>query len=155
MILQISGSFAEVLRQNINGKDDQKSVLNDFLRLTIYGKNGSNAVILPSHPLKQRWLASYLKNSLNFGLSHSTKLLLNEQNTDYFINWNLNSTSHVQPPMICGQNGNYLFSDKEYGWFEYFSDSNSGVLGNLEIDDSIVNVIVQKIQNTFLLTLIK
>ena len=145
-------SFAEVLRQNINGKDDQKSVLNDFLALlTIYGKNGSNAVILPSHPLKQRWLASYLKNSLNFGLqSLNRELLLNEQNTDYFINWNLNSTSHVQPPMICGQNGNYLFSDKEYGWFEYFSDSNSGVLGNLEIDDSIVNVIVPKIQEYLL-----
>ena len=60
--------------------------------------------------------------------SLNRELLLNEQNTDYFINWNLNSTSHVQPPNDRAKR-KLPFSDKEYGWFEYFSDSNSGVLG--------------------------
>ena len=72
------------------GKDDQKSVLNDFLALlTIYGK-GSNAAILPSHPLTK--MADYLKILLNLA-SSTQQEYSNEQNTDYFINWNLNSTS--------------------------------------------------------------
>ena len=145
-------SLAEDLRQKITGADSNKTVLDEFLKLlTVYGHNGDTAVILPLHPIKQRWLARYFENSLNFCLSAlNRELNLNEQNSDYFIEWTLNSTSHVQPPMICGQNGEYLFSDKESGWFEYLSNADDTDSGTLSIDNSIITVVIPKIQEYLL-----
>ena len=145
-------SFADDLRYSVTGVEGTKSVLNEFLRLlAIYETSGNTAVILPLHPIKQRWLARYFENSLKFCLQALTRELnLNEQNSDFFIDWSLNSTSHVQPPMIFGPNGNYLFADKEFGWSEYFSNSDNKDRGNLSIDNSIINVVIPKIQEYLL-----
>ena len=52
--------------------------------------------------------------------------------------------------MICGQNGEYLFSDKESGWFEYLSNADDTDSGTLSIDNSIITVVIPKIQEYLL-----
>lgn len=81
----------------------------------------SRRTMLASHPLRLRWLASYLEASATLAvkcLSGETAFATGEG--DQYLDWLESRTPHESPPVASGAQGELLFAKTEMGWFEDF-----------------------------------
>ncbi|MBT2303974.1 DNA translocase FtsK [Variovorax paradoxus] len=95
----------------------------------------SRRTMLPSHPLRLRWLARYLEASAALAvkcLSGETAFATGEG--DQYLDWLESRTPHESPPVASGFQGELLFAKSETGWFEDF-DVLEGPAGVDSVDD--------------------
>ncbi|MCG9703219.1 hypothetical protein L1D19_24460 [Vibrio natriegens] len=79
-------------------------------------------LMLPSHPIRLRWISEYLKESeRNANLALAGKLRLNEKNDKLYIKWLSDLSPHQQPPIAATKNRKLLFASGELGWCEEFT----------------------------------
>ena len=85
--------------------------------------NSSNSMLmLPSHPLRLRWISKYLAESeKNARQALSGKMRLNEKNDKLYLDWVSNLSPHQQPPVATSPDRSLLFSTGELGWCEEFT----------------------------------
>ncbi len=83
---------------------------------------GGDAILLPSHPFKLRWLAEYLRTSEELlTKALNDELLLNTQNGKLYLDWISGLSSREQPPIACNAKGKYVFANASEGWSEDFT----------------------------------
>lgn len=107
-----------------------------------------DALILPSHPFKLRWLAEYLRTSEELlTKALNDELLLNSQNGKFYLDWISGLSSREQPPVACNAKGKYIFASSSEGWAEDLtgldpekSDSDLGGLDSSS-EDEIVSLL--------------
>ena len=84
--------------------------------------NSEKLLMLPSHPIRLRWISKYLKESEdNANLALAGKLKLNERNDKLYLKWLSDLSPHQQPPIAATQDRNLLFASGERGWCEEFT----------------------------------
>lgn len=85
--------------------------------------SGSDKLLmLPSHPIRLRWIAEYLRESeRNANLALAGKLRLNEKNDKLYLKWISDLSPHQQPPVAVTAERSLLFASGELGWCEEFS----------------------------------
>lgn len=89
---------------------------------TISTNDGHGLLMLPSHPLRLRWIARYLERSEHLAFrALSDQLKLNIENGDLYLDWISNLTPHQQPALAIGKNQETLFASSEQGWAEFFA----------------------------------
>lgn len=114
----------------------------------VQGFDGENTLMLQSHPLKLRWIASYLSKSAQLASDAiEGTLRLNEQNENLYLNWIQGLSPHQQPPIHTSLEGHILFADGERGWTEKFQKhaSSGGTASGDRIHTSLVSEIVRQI----------
>lgn len=104
----------------------------DFLCLSSQKK-----IMLPTHPIRLRWIAKYLascENLLVSVLSGDTEL--SKVNPTFYLDW-LRSVSPSQCPAIASSlHGDILFSSGDQAWFEEFLPKSSDITGAILDSDS-------------------
>lgn len=89
---------------------------------TISTNGGRGLLMLPSHPLRLRWIAKYLERSEQLASrALSGQLKLNVENGELYLDWISNLTPHQQPALAIGKNQETLFATSEQGWAEFFA----------------------------------
>ncbi|MDB4729680.1 FtsK/SpoIIIE domain-containing protein [Akkermansiaceae bacterium] len=107
-----------------------------------------DAILLPSHPFKLRWLAEYLRTSEELlTKALNDELLLNTQNGKLYLDWTSGLSSREQPPIACNAAGKYIFANASEGWAEDLTGLNpqksESDLGSLDSssEDEIVSLL--------------
>jgi hypothetical protein len=91
-------------------------------------------ILLPSHPLRLRWLARYLRRSYETAAKAlAGDLPLNRQNGSLYLDWIAQLSPHQQPALTVGQDGNYVFATHEEGWSEEYAPVGSETGGRSEV----------------------
>jgi hypothetical protein len=97
--------------------------LQGFLRLDHVEGFGDGVLMLPSHPLRLRWIAAYLEATA--GLASKAlegTLKLCSANQDYYLDWLEALSPHQHPALTAGaESHEFLFAEAERGWSEVFS----------------------------------
>ena len=114
----------------------------------IVGFDGSHVLMLQSHPLRLRWISSYLAKSSQLAIDAiEGSLKLNDQNKSFYLNWIEDLSPHQQPAIHTAVEGDVLFASSECGWTERFqkNKSSSGVTSGGRIHSSLVSEIVRQV----------
>ncbi|SHL70783.1 FtsK/SpoIIIE family protein [Roseovarius litoreus] len=109
--------------------------------------DGDRVLMLQSHPLKLRWIASYLAQSMKLALDAiEGSLRLNEQNENLYLDWIKGLSPHQQPSIHSSADGHILFADGERGWTENFqrAASSGGTASGDRIHSSLVSEIARQ-----------
>jgi hypothetical protein len=135
------------LRKNYVPNGEIVPVLDDFLTISILHNSSKGiAVMTPGHPLKQRWIAEYLHESIQFSeMSLSGAINLNEENPNFYIDWIFNTSPLQQPALVYGANKRLLFSAREHHWFETYTDVEREFSSANNIDHNIVDIAAKEI----------
>lgn len=106
----------------------------------------SRRTMLPSHPLRLRWLACYLEASATLAvkcLSGETAFATGDG--DQYLDWLESRTPHESPPVASGTQGELLFAKTEAGWFEDFDLLEGPALVDSVDDPAAVQSIASRI----------
>ena len=125
--------------------DAMKEFLNADL---VHGFDVQRVLMLQSHPLKLRWIASYLQKSTELASDAlEGTLKVNEQHDSFYLDWIQSLSPHQQPAIQTSHDGKLLFADGERGWTETFqpSASSGGASSGDKIHSKLVNEIVRQI----------
>ena len=88
----------------------------------ILGPDGESMLMLASHPIRARWIASYLKKSEELAVKGlNAELPLNSQNETLYLNWIANLSPHQSPAVHVAPSGQPLLATQETGWTEEFA----------------------------------
>lgn len=89
---------------------------------SIAESDGESLLLLPTHPLKSRWIAGYLRESQKLATrALEGTLPLNSCNEEYYLRWISNLTPGQQPPVHVSPTNHLLFAEAESGWIERYS----------------------------------
>lgn len=114
----------------------------------VQGYDGDKLLMLQSHPLKLRWIATYLKKSIDLAVQAlEGSLQLNEHHESFYLDWIESLSPHQQPAVQSTFNGDLLFAGGERGWTETFqtSASSGGAASGNKIHSGLVDEIVRQI----------
>lgn len=106
----------------------------------------SRRTMVPSHPLRLRWLAGYLEASAALAvkcLSGETAFATGDG--DQYLDWLESRTPHESPPVASGTQGELLFAKTETGWFEDFDLLEGPALVDSVDDPAAVQSIAERI----------
>ena len=123
-------------------------IVDEFVGMSIlHNASKNSAIMMPTHPIKQRWIAQYLEKSIEFAeMSLAGEINLNSENTSFYIDWIFNTSSQQQPAFIYGKNKRLLFSAKEHHWFETYTDIEQEYSISNNIDTNVTDLIVKEIK---------
>jgi DNA segregation ATPase FtsK/SpoIIIE, S-DNA-T family len=80
-------------------------------------------VLLPTHPLRLRWIREHLANMRTWLVSAlSGELILNTENDRLFFDWLGRVSPHRQPALISPESRVLAIAARESGWHEEFVD---------------------------------
>jgi S-DNA-T family DNA segregation ATPase FtsK/SpoIIIE len=107
--------------------------------------SNDNRLMCPYHPIRLRWIVSYLRQGQRLALA----TLANEKEMElyspnYYLNWLGNLSPNHSPPITHGKQGDILYSKNETGWFEEFSPIESSA-PNISMDSKSVDCISRQI----------
>jgi len=104
-----------------DGKSDER--LKAFLSLdNVDGGTEKSVVLLPTHPLRLRWLGHYLRRSEELATkSLAGELPLNSQNENMYLNWFNGLSPHKHPPIAIDINNSLMSAARGSAWYDYFS----------------------------------
>jgi energy-coupling factor transporter ATP-binding protein EcfA2 len=114
----------------------------------IQGYDGNRVLMLQSHPLKLRWIANYLKKSIDLAVQAlEGSLKLNEQHDSFYLEWIEGLSPHQQPAIQSSMSGDLFFADGERGWTETFQPaaSSGGAASGNNINSGLVDEVVRQI----------
>jgi S-DNA-T family DNA segregation ATPase FtsK/SpoIIIE len=125
-----------------------------FLSYNMIATNGGNGrLMLPTHPLRLRWIARYLERSEELAeRALSGSLDLNEENSELYLDWIGKLSPHQQPALVAGSNQETIFATAENGWAEHFAPLNkrSSSGSDLNLDESCTAEISRQISSYLL-----
>ncbi len=85
-----------------------------------FGDKGT--LLLPTHPLRLRWIARYLEESARL---LSNKLIGKDtfavQDGDFYLEWLEGRCPRELPPLLINSGSQILYPRSEFSWFEHFS----------------------------------
>ncbi|PHV68456.1 FtsK/SpoIIIE domain-containing protein [Williamsia muralis] len=118
-------------------------VLTDILQLS-----DDKLVMLGSHPLRLRWLASHLRRMTELSIiALSRGLNLNLENTELFFEWIQRISPHGTPPLVVGEDETVAIAVRESaGHEEYTPISGRASQGRdwlAAVDDAAVDELVK------------
>jgi len=139
-------SVLERVRNEFVPRGRSENVLDAFLsndHIIFDGDN--NRLMCPYHPIRLRWIVSYLRQSLGLVLA----TLSNEKEMDlyspeYYLDWLGNLSPNHSPPISYGRQGDILYSKNEIGWFEEFGSLEHSA-PNISMDSKSVECISKQI----------
>jgi DNA segregation ATPase FtsK/SpoIIIE, S-DNA-T family len=136
------------LRDNHVPNGKAEPVLDDYLSLSIlHTGSHDTAIMTPGHPIKQRWIASYLSKSIKFSeIALKGTMKLNPENPNFYIDWIFNTSPIQQPALVYGANESLLFSAKEHHWFETYIDLEADKSTSNNVDDNVVEIAIPEIK---------
>ena len=111
---------------------------------------GKGRLMLQTHPLRMRWIASYLERSEELAeRALSGNLDLNEENSELYLDWIGSLSPHQQPALAAGANQETIFATAENGWAEHFAplDKRSNSVSDLNLDESCTREIARQISS--------
>lgn len=114
----------------------------------ILGFGGDGVLMLPSHPLRLRWIAQYLSASSRLACeSLEGTLKLNESNPEAYLDWLESLSPQQQPAIHCASGPRQLYAVGEAGWAEQFkpTETGGGAVTERRLASSLVNEIVMQI----------
>ena len=136
----------ETIRRDFVPKARSEKVLDAFLSNDhIVLDVNDNRLMCPYHPIRLRWIVSYLMQGQRLALA----TLANEKEMElyspnYYLNWLGNLSPNHSPPITHGNQGDILYSKNETGWFEEFSPIESSA-PNISMDPKSVVCISRQI----------
>lgn len=104
------------------------SGLKAFLRLDHVEHFGDGLLMLPSHPLRLRWIAGYLEATTRLAL-HALEgtLELCSANSDFYLDWLESLSPHQHPALtVDSESHQFLYARGERGWSEVFVPLQTG-----------------------------
>jgi S-DNA-T family DNA segregation ATPase FtsK/SpoIIIE len=123
----------------------QEVVLTDVVELS-----GDRLVMLATHPLRLRWIASHLNRMSGMLVrALSDGLSLNPENTDLFFDWLDRVSPHGLPPFVVGADEVVAVAVREIGWHEEYAAVRRGGAEDRDwlanVDDTAVDEMVSVI----------
>jgi S-DNA-T family DNA segregation ATPase FtsK/SpoIIIE len=115
----------------------------------ILGFGGDGILMLPSHPLRLRWIARYLEASGKLASeSAEGTLKLNESNPEAYLRWLEALSPQQQPAIHCASGPIQLYAAGETGWSEQFKprETGGGAVTERRLASSLVTEIVMQIE---------
>lgn len=105
--------------------------LKAFLRLDHIEAFGDGVLMLPSHPLRLRWIARYLDETTRLASQAlQGNLSLCSANPDFYLNWLEGLSPHQQPALAVSTDiHQFLHAQGERGWSEMFMPLKPGQSG--------------------------
>ena len=98
-------------------------------------------VMLPTHPIKLRWIAHYLQECITLlSAIMSGDEELSKINPQLYLNWLENLSPGQAPSIVLGSNSNILFSGAEQAWFEEYIPKNYEISGAALDVQSIIRI---------------
>jgi S-DNA-T family DNA segregation ATPase FtsK/SpoIIIE len=97
--------------------------LKAFLRLDHVERFGDGVLMLPSHPLRLRWIARYLEATTKLASQAlEGRLRLCSSNPEFYLDWLDGLSPHQHPALTveCDKHA-FLFAEGEKGWSELFT----------------------------------
>lgn len=89
----------------------------DFIR---FGED-PRRVMLPTHPIRLRWMSAYLKKSIELTVACLTgDLNFSVADGSEYLEWLEARSPHESPAVAVDEQGRLLYSKGEFGWFEDF-----------------------------------
>ena len=83
--------------------------------------NSKRRVMIPSHPIRLRWIAKYLLSCEDLLVSFLTgDAKLSNLNPKFYLDWLRTVTPSQSPAIASDQSGEILFSSGDQAWFEEF-----------------------------------
>jgi S-DNA-T family DNA segregation ATPase FtsK/SpoIIIE len=90
----------------------------------------SNKLMLPTHPIRLRWIARYLNECEKLvEVVLSGEKELSKRNPSFYLDWLRNLTPNQAPAICSNKSGEILFSSGEQAWYEEFSPRNNEIAG--------------------------
>jgi hypothetical protein len=104
-----------------DGKSDER--LKAFLSLDSVDDGTENIIVLlPTHPLRLRWLGHYLRRSEELATkSLAGELPLNSQNEKLYLDWFSRLSPHKHPPIAIDFNNSLMSAARGSALYDYFS----------------------------------
>lgn len=91
-------------------------------------------LMLPTQPLRIRWIASYLQRCLSLATSCMTGFAAFATGEgEQYLNWLEALSPHETPPIAMGRSGEILHARSEIAWFEDFA-SQTSVKADVSVD---------------------
>lgn len=115
----------------------------------ILGFGGDGILMLPSHPLRLRWIARYLEASGRLASEAAEGTLkLNESNPEAYLRWLETLSPQQQPAIHCASGPRQLYAAGEAGWSEQFKprETGGGAVTERRLAPSLVTEIVMQIE---------
>lgn len=107
----------------------------------------SRRTMLPTHPLRLRWVSAYFAESVKLATSFLTghsRFIMNDG--ERYLNWLEKRSPHETPPVILGDQNEFQFSKGEIGWFESYSSAQSDLAVD-GVDRGAITSIVARIHS--------
>lgn len=115
----------------------------------VIGFGGDGILMLPSHPLRLRWIARYLAESARLASQAlDGTLKLNDSNPEAYIGWLEKLSPQQQPAIHCTDGPRQLYAAGESGWSEQFkpTETGGGAVTERRLAGSLVQEIVMQIE---------
>lgn len=130
------GSLALEARKEAIPEGSDHPGLKGLLRLDHVEGFGDGVLMLPSHPLRLRWIASYLEATTKLASQAlQGTLTLCSGNPDFYLDWLEALSPHQHPALtVSGENHEFLFAQGERGWSEIFAPMQPDQGANISTD---------------------
>lgn len=108
---------------------------------------GEHRLMLPTQPLRLRWIASYLNRCLTLASSCMTGAAsFSTDEGDQYLDWLESLSPHETPPTTMGSSGEILHARSEISWFEEFAPI-ARVAADVSVDQHALKSIGARIIN--------
>ena len=128
---------------------DLPTGMSEFLNTDcIQNDEGNQVLMIQTHPLKLRWIASYLKTSSQLAIEAiEGSLNLNPQNPSLYFDWIEGLSPYQQPATHASINGETLFSLEERGWTEVYGKASATIASpfGTNLNPSITTEIIRQV----------
>lgn len=102
-------------------------------------------LMLPTHALRMRWVASYLQRCLKLASSCMTGIAtFSVSDGDQYLDWLETLSPHESPPTAMGKSGEILHARSEIAWFEEFAPL-TRVSADVSVDQHALRSIAARI----------
>ena len=135
-------------REELSPDGKRSSDLDDLLCCDfVYVEGSDRRLMLSFHPLRLRWIASYLEESRKLTERFlSGEAIFADGHGDFYLDWLEKLTPRESPPIAIGQGGQLMYSRSEVAWCEEYSPLVSES-GDVAFDSEVIASITNKIVN--------
>lgn len=136
------------IREDFVPNGTRSLLLEGFLQSdTVTVGSSARRLMLPTHPLRLRWIARYLKESLNLAIDLFTgKADFAFDDGEQYLEWLESRSPHETPPIAMGNSGEIIFAKSELGWFEDFAPL-STLTADVSVDGLALAAITRKLSS--------
>ena len=106
---------------------------------------GSRRLMTPLHPIKLRWISTYLAKTLALAINYlSRSATFAGINGDLYLSWLKNLSPRETPPIASSTNGSLVFAKSGVAWWEDYSQHDYSST-NLSYDNHSFSTVVNRI----------